>query len=250
MNTMTLYNLEKKKYNYIPFSKPFEEAFGKREKGGIWIIYGKSGHGKTRFVMDLAKEFDRMGYNVLFAVLEMGFCSDLKQMLTDCGISSKTNDIQFTDSLTTNDIEEQLKKQRSADVVIVDSLQYFVDQQGATDEDIIDLRKRYRKRIFVYVSHVEGREVEGKAAYHVKRDSFVRIQVEGFRAIYKGRGKGGSRGYYTIWEEGASNYWLQNDKNYENNSNKENDQPEDGGTAARDVPSAGTGERGLQGYDL
>lgn len=250
MNTMSLYHLERKKYSYIPFSQPFLEAFGSRERGGIWVVYGKSGHGKTRFVMDLAKEFDRIGYSVLLAVLEMGFCSDLKNMLAESGISSKTNNILLTDSITTDDITEQLNKQRSPDVVIVDSLQYFVDQYGATDESIIAMRKKYKNKIFVYVSHVEGREVEGKAAYHVKRDSFVRIQVEGFRAIYKGRGKGGSRGYYTIWEEGASNYWLQNDKNYENNSNKENDQPEDGGTAARDVPSAGTGERGLQGYDL
>lgn len=235
MSTMSLYSLEQKKYRYIDFSDPFRQAFGYREEGGIWIVYGKSGQGKTSFVFSLAKEFDRLKYRVLFASLEMGFCSDLQNMLQDVGIRSTTTDnIQFCDSLTTEELEEQLKKQRSPDVVIIDSLQYFADQYGATAEKIIKLRKTYRKKIFVFVSHVEGREVEGKVAYHVKRDSFVRIMVEGFRAMYMGRGKAGPMGYYTVWEEGASRYWLQNIKDNEDEQTEE-DQCGDDCPAARDV---------------
>lgn len=236
MNTMSLYSLERKKYRYIDFSDPFRQAFGNREEGGIWIVYGKSGQGKTSFVFSLAKEFDRLKYRVLFASLEMGFCSDLQNMLQDVGIRSTTTDnIQFCDSLTTEELEEQLKKQRSPDVVIIDSLQYFADQYGATAEKIIKLRKTYRKKIFVFVSHVEGREVEGKVAYHVKRDSFVRIMVEGFRAMYMGRGKAGPMGYYTVWDEGASRYWLQNKKDNEDEQTEENDQCGDDCPAAHDL---------------
>lgn len=235
MSTMSLYSLEQKKYRYIDFSDPFRQAFGNREEGGIWIVYGKSGQGKTSFVFALAKEFDRLKYRVLFASLEMGFCSDLQNMLQDVGIRSTTTDnIQFCDSLTTEELEEQLKKQRSPDVVIIDSLQYFADQYGATAEKIIKLRKTYRKKIFVFVSHVEGREVEGKVAYHVKRDSFVRIMVEGFRAMYMGRGKAGPMGYYTVWDEGASRYWLQNKKDNEDEQTEE-DQCGDDCPAACDV---------------
>lgn len=235
MSTMSLYSLEQKKYRYIDFSDPFRQAFGNREEGGIWIVYGKSGQGKTSFVFSLAKEFDRLKYRVLFASLEMGFCSDLQNMLQDVGIRSTTTDnIQFCDSLTTEELEEQLKKQRSPDVVIIDSLQYFADQYGATAEKIIKLRKTYRKKIFVFVSHVEGREVEGKVAYHVKRDSFVRIMVEGFRAMYMGRGKAGPMGYYTVWEEGVSRYWLQNKKDNDDEQTEE-DQCGDDCPAACDV---------------
>lgn len=241
MNTLSLYNLEQKKYRYIDFSEPFAEAFGNRERGGIWIVYGKSGHGKTSFVFSLAKEFDRLGMRVLFVTLEMGFCSDFQSMLLDADIRSTTSDIQFCDSLTADELADQMKKQRSPDVVIIDSLQYFSDQYGATAEQIIDLRKKFRNKIFIYVSHVEGREVEGKVAYHVKRDSFVRIQVEGFRAIYRGRGKAGPRGYYTVWEEGAANYWLQNDKKQSEDEQQENesDQQGDDRPSARTLPAAG-----------
>lgn len=215
--TISIANIEAKRYSYIPFSEEFRQAFGNREKTGNWIVYGKAGHGKTRFMLELAKEFDRMGYKVLVASLEMGFCADFQNDLIDSGIRSKTQKMVFVDSLTIGELEEMLKKQRSPDVIIIDSLQYFVNQYEATAEQIINLRKKYRSRIFVYVSHVEGKEVEGRAAYTVKRDSFVRIQVEGFRAIYIGRGRGGQTGYYTIWKEGAEKYWLQNNEVYERN---------------------------------
>lgn len=208
MRTMNIANIEQKTFQYIPFSRDFLEAFGKREKGGIWIVYGKSGHGKTSFALQLAKEFDNIGYRTLFASLEMGISADLQEQLRESGVRSSTNNISFVEDLTVKDLDEQLKKQRAPRVVIIDSLQYFIDQCGATAEDIINLRKKYRSKIFVFLSHVDGKEVDGRGAYVVKRDSFVRIQVEGFRAIYKGRGRGGTTGFFTIWKEGADNYWL------------------------------------------
>ena len=119
--------------------------------------------------------------------------------------------IKFVEDITVQGLEEYLRKQRSPDVVFIDSIQYFTDQFEAKAEEIVQLRKKFRSKIFIFTSHVEGKEVEGKAAYVVKRDSFVRIQVEGFRAIYKGRGRGGEKGYYTIWDEGAQKYWLENE---------------------------------------
>ena len=211
MRALSIANIEDKKYEYIPFEGEFAEAFGNRERGGIWIVYGKSGMGKTRFTLDLAKEFDRMGYSVLFATLEMGICSDFHGALSSAGIRSKVNSIKFVEELTLEDLERTLSKQRSPDVVFIDSIQYFTDQFEAKAEEIIRLRKKYRSKIFVFTSHVEGKEVEGKAAYLVKRDSFVRIHVEGFRAIYKGRSRGGRKGYYTVWEKGASEYWIENE---------------------------------------
>lgn len=211
MRALSIANIEGKKYDYIPFEGEFADAFGHRERGGIWIVYGKSGMGKTRFTLDLAREFDRMGYSVLFATLEMGICSDFHAELQAAGIRSQMQHIKFVEDITVQGLEEYLRKQRSPDVVFIDSIQYFTDQFEAKAEEIVQLRKKFRSKIFIFTSHVEGKEVEGKAAYVVKRDSFVRIQVEGFRAIYKGRGRGGEKGYYTIWDEGAQKYWLENE---------------------------------------
>lgn len=218
MKIISLANIEAKKYQYIPFDSKFTEAFGDREKGGIWMIYGKSGQGKTRFVLDLAKEFDEIGMKVLFGSFEMGICKDFKQEIRNAGIKKEIHSIIFTESFSCEELDDMLSKQRSPDVVIIDSIQYFANQYDATAEKIIELRKKYRKKIFVFVSHVEGKEVEGKTAYAIKRDSFVRILVEGHRAIYIGRGKGGPTGYYTIWDKKAEEYWLQNNNNKDENT--------------------------------
>ena len=99
MRALSIANIEDKKYDYIPFEGEFAEAFGHRERGGIWIIYGKSGMGKTRFTLDLAREFDRIGFNVLFATLEMGICSDFHNELQAAGIRSRLQRIKFVDEL-------------------------------------------------------------------------------------------------------------------------------------------------------
>lgn len=229
MRAVSIANIEEKRFDTLPFSPEFEDAFGQRERGGIWMVYGKSGQGKTRFVLDLAKEFDRQGLKVMMATLEMGFCKDFKAELHEAGIRSKIHHITFCESLTIDELSDALAKQRSPDVVIIDSIQYFVNQYDATAEQMIELRKKYKKKIFVYVSHVDGKEVDGKAAYMVKRDSFVRILVEGFRAIYIGRGKAGPIGYYTIWKEKADLYWVKNNGN-ENNEFTSYDSAEAGDT--------------------
>ena len=70
IRSLSFDNILNKKYEYIPFSKDFMDAFGKRQKSGAWIVYGKSGQGKTSFTFQLAREFDRIGYKVLFISLD------------------------------------------------------------------------------------------------------------------------------------------------------------------------------------
>ena len=108
MKAISIANIEDRRYSYIPFSEDFYQAFGNREKTGNWIVYGKAGQGKTRFVLQLAKEFDRIIYKVLLASLEMGFCADFQKDLHDSGIRSKVQKIVFTDAMTLPDLEDML----------------------------------------------------------------------------------------------------------------------------------------------
>ena len=139
-------------------------------------------------------------------------CDDFVNSVLSVGIHSKTNNIIYSDEATITELDEYLSKQRSPDVIMIDSIQYFEQQGGAKAPEIIRLRKKYPRKIFVFISHVDGREVEGKTAYDVKRDSFKRIYVEHFKATFIGRGKGGSRGYYIVWAEGYQKHWIENIK--------------------------------------
>ena len=42
IRSLSFDNILNKKYEYIPFSKDFMDAFGKRQKSGAWIVYGLS----------------------------------------------------------------------------------------------------------------------------------------------------------------------------------------------------------------
>lgn len=218
-------NLEDIRHEYIEFDGEWYQAFGRPEKSGCWIIYGKSGQGKSSFALQLARKFDEMGMRVLYLTLEMGGCADFIDSVHDVGIQSGINNITFSDNTTIKELDDYLAKQRSPDVVMIDSVQYFEQQCGAKSPEIISLRKKYPRKIFIFLSHVDGREVDGKTAYEVKRDSFKRIYVEGFKATFISRGKGGPRGYYVIWDKGYQRYWIKNIKNNSNNGteNEETD---------------------------
>ena len=69
-------NLEDIRHEYIDFDGEWYLAFGRPEKSGCWIIYGKSGQGKSSFALQLARKFDEMGLRVLYLTLEMGACDD------------------------------------------------------------------------------------------------------------------------------------------------------------------------------
>lgn len=219
MKILSVKNIEDARFRFIPFDGEWYQAFGTPERSGCWIIYGKSGQGKTQFSLMLARKMDEMGLRVLFVSLEMGALHhDFQQTLELAGIRSGTSRIQFSEECSgIDDLEAEITKQRSADVVFIDSIQYFERQCGVKSEDIIALRMKYPRKIFVFVSHVDGKEVEGKTAYDVKRDSFRRIYIDGFKASHVARGAGGPRGYLIIWEEGYEEFHLKKAITNENN---------------------------------
>ncbi|HJC93480.1 MAG TPA: hypothetical protein H9752_04580 [Candidatus Phocaeicola excrementigallinarum] len=209
MRNWSVKNIEDRKYDFIPFSPRFASLFGQTELTGNWIVYGKSGQGKSAFCLQLAKEFDEMGKRVLFVSLEMGDSYEFQQSLRRAGITGGNSNILFTGECPPDELAGYLEKQRSADVVMVDSLQYFIDMYRVKTADFIALRNRFRKKVFIYISHMKGNEVDGETAYDLKKDAFKRVYIEHFKAVYKGRGNGGDPGFYVIWPKGYREFWLE-----------------------------------------
>ena len=149
MKVWSLKNLEDIRHEYIDFDGEWYQAFGRPEKSGCWIIYGKSGQGKSSFALQLARKLDEMGMRVLYLTLEMGGSTDFLESVRDVGMRSDINRIIFSDDTTFEDLDEYLGKQRSADVIIIDSVQYFTDQCGVKADEIISLRKKYPRKVFI-----------------------------------------------------------------------------------------------------
>lgn len=210
MRWLSLRNVDDKKNVVVPFKGEWYELMRTPDQSGCWIIYGKSGQGKTSFMMQLARELDEMKYRVVIISLEEGIRTTFRDALHSNGIITGLHKINISTGASVEELDEWLSTtSRPPGFIFIDSVQYWSMEYKATASKIIELRKKYESTVFVFTSHIQGNEVEGTDAYWVKRDAFCRIYVEGFVAKYIGRGPGGQ---YTIWKEGAERYFLENRK--------------------------------------
>lgn len=197
-------NLLKKKYIKLNFTGAWADAFARPVQGGSWFIYGGSSNGKSSFVQQLSRYLAELGLNVEYVALEEGTEDTMKEAAEKANWKSVSRRIKVREPLEFDDFAEIVAKPKSADVFIIDSIQYFGEE--IRFKQYLNLRQSYPKKLFIYISHINGRQPDGKAAIKVMRDSSLKIWVEGFRAISKGRYIG-PVGYYTIWEERAARYW-------------------------------------------
>ena len=107
------------------------------------------------------------------------------------------------------DLRLRLSKKQSPDVVVVDSVHYWL---GLKMSDYINLRNDYPDKLFIFVSHEKGGQPDGKLAQKIRYDSDIKIRVEGYKAFVTTRyevaerGEGGAD--FIIWEQGAQDYWV------------------------------------------
>lgn len=190
-----------KKFVDVPFSGKWEKAFGIPEMSGVWIIWGHSGNGKTSFAMQLAKVLTNFVTNkVAYVSMEEKARKTMQRAVYIHNMEAvKDKFVILTDSI--DELIERLQFRRSPEVLFIDSFQY----SGLTKRDYIRLKEMFPNKLFIYISHAEGKHPEGRAAKFVRYDADIKIRVEGYKAMPVSRYGGGEP--ITIWEEAASKYW-------------------------------------------
>ena len=192
-----LYNTE---FEYYELSPEFEAAFGSPEKNGIWFIWGNSGNGKTIFSLKLAKELTRFG-KVLYNSYEEGIKGTMKNHCKTVAMAEVKGKFLLTCE-PVDELLERLRKQKSPDIIIIDSLQYT----QMTFKKFAKIKEEFAgKKLLVFVSHALGKNPRGKTAEGVLYDANLKIWVEGYTAYSRGRTIGDT-GSYTIWKEGAERF--------------------------------------------
>ena len=197
--------LSMKKQTY-KLSDEWREAFGEPERNGVWFVWGRSGSGKTSFVLKLCKELCRFG-KVAYDSLEEGSSLTMKNAFIRAGMQDVARRMVLLDAESMDDLDKRLQKRKSPDTVVIDSYQYT----GMSFEDYLAFKARHRNKLLVIISQAEGTRPKGRTAVSVMYDAALKIWVEGYRAISKGR-YFGEKGYYPIWAERAEEYWTNNDK--------------------------------------
>ncbi len=194
--------LERKKFKELPFEGEWAELLGLPEANGVWIIWGHSGHGKSRFCMQLAKELTKFG-RVAYNTLVEGALKSMHKNIIDCGMKEVRSRFVILDREPIEDLKKRLRAHKHPNFVFIDSFQYT----HLTYREYIQLKEEFPTVLFIMVSHAEGKLPEGKAAQKVRYDADIKIRVEGFKAFAGSRMGGGNP--YVIWAEQASTYWME-----------------------------------------
>lgn len=197
---LSMVDLMRKNREVYAFEGALQEAFGQPEQNGVWFIWGRSGNGKTSFVLQLCKELSRYG-KVAYDSLEEGDSLTMQNALMRVGMGDVGRRfILLNESL--KELDTRLKRRRSPDIVVVDSFQYaHIDLKQY--EEFID---QHKNKLIIFVSQADGLKPWGRTAQSAMYSASLKIWVEGYRAISKGRYRG-NLGYYTIWAEKAEEYW-------------------------------------------
>ena len=201
MRALTVKEILNKKRQTFPFEGKWADAFGQPERTGVWFVWGRSGNGKTSFVMQLIEElckYDR----VAFDSMEEGDSLSMRQKLVRHGLGKVGSRFHLLNAEPMDELKERLARRKSYNIIVIDSFQYT----QMSYRDYIQFKEQNKDKLIIFISHAKGSLPRGTSAEGVMYDATLKIWVEGFKAFSKGRFIG-QTGEFTIWDEGAERYW-------------------------------------------
>lgn len=199
---VTVKEITQKKFIDIDLSPKFKQLLGEPERSGVWFIWGESFNGKTSFCMQLAKELAKSS-RVFYNTLEEGARKSMQRAVISNNMQEVERRFLIGDREDMEDIKIRLRRKKSPDVIIVDSIQYT----GMTQKQYKDLKREFPNKLFIFISHADGKNPKGSLANFVKYDADIKIRVEGYKAMCLSR-LGGDKEPFIIWAQGAASFDL------------------------------------------
>lgn len=189
----------------LPLDGEWQAAFGRPSRFERWFIDGESASGKSSFVMMLAKKLCQYG-RVDYVSLEEGVNLSFKKRAKRLQMKDVAGKFKVVTGIKVSDLVERLQKPKSANFVIIDSVQYLdVRSFDKLKKVLLD---RFPRKSFILVSQVYKGRPKGKMADDIRFDCGVKIHTRGYRAYCQGRYVDDAVARFTIWEEGAYKYNL------------------------------------------
>lgn len=186
----------------MPFTGPWRKSLGKPCRQFSMMIMGPSGEGKTEFAIKLSKYLAGFG-KVAYNSIEQGFSHTLKMAVQRNHLQEVADNFLILDKEELPELTERLKKQRSPDFVVIDSLQYL----RANKEDYFAFANQFHpKKGIIYISHQDGNDPKGALARDVWFDVDIHVRVEGFKAYPSKRLNGGGEPFVINAERAAKHH--------------------------------------------
>ena len=198
LRVLTVANIINQNVKRIQFTGKWFDAFKQPQDKGVWFIWGTSGSGKSTFILMLCKILALLGYKVFLNLLE-----------------EETDDTDFIDRIALLDMNEvqdsfwvrtydykdlcaYLKKNPKIKVVVIDSATYFFENF----EQYKAFKKMFKDRIIIITGHAQGKNPKSALEDSIMYDAKMKIFVNGYLALCKGRTIGPNGGEFIIWEQG------------------------------------------------
>lgn len=188
------------KFKVLPFEGKWKDAIGSPEFCGTWFIYGDVKNGKTSFTMALTKYLTNWG-RVLFNAVEEGLSLSIQEAYVRNNMAEVQGKFIMIANEAIPELRKRLSMHKSPQVVVIDTVQFW----GIYFSEYKKLKAEFPNKLFIYVSHTDGRKPDGKIACQIWRDANVAFRIEGFRAFPVGRYGGGD--YIDISTQKANEYW-------------------------------------------
>ncbi|MEZ5195077.1 MAG: hypothetical protein R2764_01355 [Bacteroidales bacterium] len=201
---LTVKNVMKKNREIFAFKDDWLKSFGMPERSGSWLIWGESGSGKTSFAMQLVKylaQFPEI-YRVAYNSLEEGNSQSIKMAIERVGMIDVADKFWLLDMEPIEELKVRIQRKRSPQVLVIESVQYM----GLKYPEYVKLRSEFPDKLFIFISHADGRNPQGRTAKAIRFDAFVKIRIEGYAAFVVSRYRDGRDKPFVIWPEGAELY--------------------------------------------
>lgn len=192
---------KRKRFKTIQLEDKWKSSIGPEvELSGSWIVFGDPGNGKTSFVLQLVQMLTGHG-KVAYDTLEEGdrftFQKSIKRIKWTA--IQQRRIIILKESIS--ELRVRLRKPKSANIIIIDSLQYSL----ITKTEFMKLMDDFPEKLFIWISHTDGKRPKGAIGEWVWYAADVKVFVEGFKAFITSRYEGLEP--YIINEDRASQYW-------------------------------------------
>lgn len=202
---VSLDELERTEFKSFDWDGDWLDFFGNIEFAGTILTWGESGNGKTSFALQMCKYLANRGKRTAMNSMEQGRSASMKKQAKLVGLTSNSvpkGNFLLLDKEPIDELVIRLRKRRSPDFVVIDSLQYsglnYKRYQAIKDEFA-------GKKLIMFLSHADGKNPEGRVARRIRYDADTKIRIEGYRAFSMSRMGGGKP--FTIWEKGARIYY-------------------------------------------
>lgn len=200
-----------KKFDLLPFEGAWKDSFGQPGRQDSILIYGSSGSGKTELAMQLGKYLTNFG-KVAYNSIEQRDSFTLQRSLERNNMDMVADKFQVITGAQLPELTERLRKQRSPDFLIIDSVQYL----EAKKSEYFEFKEEfYKKKGLIWISQVNGKpklesiddKIKGALANDIWYDVDIQVPVVGFHGFPQKRLNGGEE-TFIINHERAAKYWA------------------------------------------